>query len=99
MSNDKIDLASLFYLDENHWRFKALCRGEDTNLFFLPRGDPSRVARSICERCPVRAECLNEALTNKEFAGVWGGMDEKERRSLARKMGMGTIPRPPPDYP
>lgn len=35
--------------------------------------------------CPVRAECLAEALDNRIDFGVWGGMTERERRALLRR--------------
>jgi WhiB family redox-sensing transcriptional regulator len=35
--------------------------------------------------CPVRTECLADALDNKVEFGVWGGMTERERRSLLRR--------------
>ena len=35
--------------------------------------------------CPVRAECLAEALDNEIEWGVWGGLTERERRALLRK--------------
>ena len=35
--------------------------------------------------CPVRGECLAEALDNRIEWGVWGGMTERERRALLRK--------------
>ena len=34
--------------------------------------------------CPVRAECLAEALDNRIQWGVWGGMTERDRRHLLR---------------
>ncbi len=35
--------------------------------------------------CPVRFECLAEALDNRIEWGVWGGMTERERRLLLRQ--------------
>ena len=45
------------------------------------RTRPSRCARA----CPVRTECLAEALDNQIEWGVWGGMTERERRALLRR--------------
>jgi WhiB family redox-sensing transcriptional regulator len=39
----------------------------------------------VCLGCPVRMECLAEALDNKIEFGVWGGMTERERRALLRR--------------
>jgi WhiB family redox-sensing transcriptional regulator len=67
----------------------AACRGL-TYLFFPTTADgtkgsevESRIAlpRSICESCPVQAECLDYALRWREPHGVWGGKSSRERWS------------------
>jgi len=35
----------------------------------------------VCRTCPVRLECLDEALTH-DYSGVWGGTTEAERRAI-----------------
>lgn len=75
------------------WRFRAACRGEDSSLFFAPsyferreeKGGRERRAKAICCRCEVRDECLEYALRIRETHGVWGGMNEQERRVLLRE--------------
>ena len=42
-------------------------------------------AKLVCVACPVRTECLAEALDNRIEFGVWGGMTERERRALLRR--------------
>jgi WhiB family redox-sensing transcriptional regulator len=39
----------------------------------------------VCRSCPVRFECLADALDNRIEFGVWGGMTERERRALLRR--------------
>ena len=41
--------------------------------------------RSAPQR-PVRGDCLNYATEADEF-GIWGGLDQQERRNLKRKHG------------
>ncbi|OZM69903.1 hypothetical protein CFN78_28175 [Amycolatopsis antarctica] len=41
-------------------------------------------AKRVCQGCPVRTDCLPEALDNGYDHGVWGGLDERERRELRR---------------
>jgi len=41
-------------------------------------------AKAICQLCPVKAECLQEALDNKIDHGIWGGLSVKERRRLRK---------------
>nr|WP_269466367.1 WhiB family transcriptional regulator [Tessaracoccus flavus] len=50
----------------------------------FPEGKDQKRARSVCAGCPVRSECLAEALDNRIEWGVWGGMTERERRALLR---------------
>lgn len=42
-------------------------------------------AKSVCDVCPVRAQCLDHALINKERYGMWGGLTPIERRRIERK--------------
>jgi len=42
-------------------------------------------AKAVCMGCPVRTECLSDALDNRVEFGVWGGMTERERRALLRR--------------
>jgi WhiB family redox-sensing transcriptional regulator len=75
------------------WRFRAACRGEDSSLFFAPsyferreeKNDRERRAKTICARCEVVDACLEYALRTRESHGVWGGMNEQERRALLRE--------------
>lgn len=66
------------------WTLHAACRGKPTELWFPAQGDPLAVAvaRRICAGCPVRAECLADALGDAERHGVWGGTSARERRGL-----------------
>ena len=44
-----------------------------------------RKAKAICAQCPVRAECLDYALSRPEKYGTWGGLNEDERASERRR--------------
>ncbi|WP_406091459.1 WhiB family transcriptional regulator [Kitasatospora purpeofusca] len=73
----------------------AACKGADVSLFF-PEVDEDietaraaaewaeRRAKMICAGCPVKSLCLADALERKEPAGIFGGLNEQERRSLLR---------------
>lgn len=69
--------------DPDDWQLRAKCRGMNDALF--PEGKDQKRAKTICMGCPVRAECLAEALDNRIEWGVWGGMTERERRQLLRQ--------------
>src|SRR5215216_5286703 len=65
------------------WTLRAKCRGMEDALF--PEASDQKRARLVCSGCPVRFECLAEALDNRIEWGVWGGMTERERRLLLRQ--------------
>jgi WhiB family redox-sensing transcriptional regulator len=61
------------------------CQETDPDLWFRD-GDKQgyRIARIFCNRCPVRVQCLDYAVTNKEPAGMWGGKSPAERVKLRK---------------
>lgn len=68
------------------------CASADPRLFFADDGESTskrdwRVGRAqaICARCPLRAPCLDYALTEGIEHGTWGGMTEAGRVTLARR--------------
>ena len=66
------------------WATKALCNQARPDELFV-RGAAQNRAKQMCAGCPVRTECLAEALDNQIEWGVWGGMTERERRAVLRK--------------
>jgi len=74
--------CSIMWVED--WAPKAACRGEQPDALFV-RGAEQNKAKQLCRSCPVRTECLAEALDNQIEWGVWGGMTERERRALLRR--------------
>ncbi len=78
-------------IDDGIWTLDANCRGR-THLFFAPDESESRAerrrreaqAKSVCQECGVRVECLQEAFEADERFGIWGGLTERERRAARR---------------
>lgn len=69
------------------WDTKAACRGMDDELFFPEgRGHVAIEAFATCRRCPVRDQCLEEAIarTGADDIGIWGGTSEIDRRDIRR---------------
>ena len=66
------------------WTIAAGCRGMDPDELFV-QGAAQNRAKVVCATCPVRTECLADALDNRVEYGVWGGMTERERRALLRR--------------
>ena len=70
------------------WQVKAACRGPHAAVFFPPsqferkdeRVERELRAKLICSQCPVRHPCLDYALRIREPHGIWGGLNELERR-------------------
>ena len=75
---------------EDDWQLRAACRGPHAAVFFPPprfERKHERLAReadakAICMSCIVREDCLNYALSILEPHGIWGGLNENERRLL-----------------
>ena len=67
------------------WTDQAACRGTDTEIFFPANADEEAEALSICATCPVRAQCLEYAVRNKEIYGIWGGTTPEQRRRIRRE--------------
>jgi WhiB family transcriptional regulator, redox-sensing transcriptional regulator len=63
---------------------RAACRTTSTDEMFAP-GAAQTHAKRICQACPIRTECLADALDHRIEFGVWGGMTERERRALLRR--------------
>jgi WhiB family redox-sensing transcriptional regulator len=78
------------------WRRDSACRNTDPEIFYPLSTTDSDAAKAICAICPVRRECLTEALSIGEPFGIWGGLDERERRRLLRtNPDLVTNPLPP----
>ena len=68
------------------WQERALCAETDPEAFFPEKGGSTREAKKVCVSCDVRAECLDFALGNDERFGIWGGLSERERRRLKKRV-------------
>lgn len=49
------------------------CRSNDPELWFAETPDEVERAKRLCEDCPFRVRCLDEAVARREPWGVWGG--------------------------
>jgi WhiB family redox-sensing transcriptional regulator len=49
------------------------CHNADPDLFFDESAPGVALAKSLCGQCPMKAACLEGALSRKEPCGVWGG--------------------------
>lgn len=72
--------------EERPWAAFAACRNRDPDTFFPVTPDGEREAIRICGGCPVAIDCLEFALETRIRFGIWGGMTEKQRRNLNRRI-------------
>ncbi|WP_344309114.1 WhiB family transcriptional regulator [Fodinicola feengrottensis] len=89
MSGEEFEeaLLSETYPEEApEWQDRALCAQTDPEAFFPEKGGSTREAKRICTGCEVRTECLEYALAHDERFGIWGGLSERERRKLKRRV-------------
>ena len=77
--------ATVTTYDPNDWRKDAACRDLDTAVFFPEDDEGVAAAKAVCATCPVREACLDFALITRQDDGVWGGLDENERRRVRRR--------------
>lgn len=73
-------LKELFELSHRPWVKHAACHNTNVDLFMSQVPDDVERAKSVCEVCPVRMECLSEAVSKLD-TGTRGGMSERERAS------------------
>ena len=64
------------------WRDRAVCAGVDVDLFYPEGTESGWEALEFCGRCPVRSECLSDALVTGEVFGIRGGMLARDRAAL-----------------
>lgn len=69
------------------WRDAGSCRREAVaHLFFSDDQADQALARSVCQNCPVLAECRDYVLNcpQREY-GIWAGMSEDQRNRARRR--------------
>lgn len=75
--------------NRSQWMKDAACdrSGVQEDAWFTHGADPDTMATiRVCQRCPVRTECLEFALA-EDLHGVWGGTTRAHRRFLQEKRG------------
>lgn len=84
MSASALEAFRRYLLEDEPWRLRAKCRGEQgetaeetkarLNLFFPHRGQTQKPAKALCARCPVQKECDASAIRSGTTYGIWGGI-------------------------
>lgn len=86
-------------LADQAWQIRAACRGPQAIVFFPPthferkddKLEREQRAKAICASCGVKDDCLGYAMQIREQHGIWGGLNESERKLLlAERETVGT---------
>lgn len=62
------------------WQSLSACvreveNGQSPDLWYAPDdSEDARQAKDICSACPVRAECLAQAMETQQLFGIWGAV-------------------------
>ena len=71
------------------WMTEAACIGVDPEVFYQQakgrRPADWTDARKVCASCPVRAQCLADAIESRDRHAFLGGLTPEERRPLLPK--------------
>lgn len=54
------------------------------DVFFSEYDDEIAIAKSVCDKCPIKSACLKMAIELECEYGVFGGTTPEERRSMKR---------------
>lgn len=65
------------------WHSRALCYGDDPDLYDEVFVDPRALA--VCHKCPVQVQCLEWALITDERYGIYAGTHPDQRRKLIQR--------------
>lgn len=80
------ELHAVAYPEPQPWRALAKCRGVDLAVFFPAPSGPGGYdeARTICASCPVKADCLADALRFGMDDGFRAGLTPRQRANRRR---------------
>ena len=71
-------------MTETPWWWRTACDWNDMDKFFPHDGETFAEAKKLCDICPVKLECLTEALEEEHGScfGMRGGLTPTERQKL-----------------
>ena len=75
---------------------KPECTEMNPGYFFADENDEEEpfgrseqvIAKSACDRCPIKLECFANAINNREQYGVWGASVPEQRIAYWRKVDL-----------
>jgi hypothetical protein len=81
-------------MKRDHWREDAICVGQPLEVFFPATLSEDRwdLAKEICKKCSVKAQCLKLVIglpEDDDRWGVFGGLSPADRRVHRYKIKRG----------
>jgi WhiB family transcriptional regulator, redox-sensing transcriptional regulator len=83
------------------WMSDAACSDKSPDMFF-PVGKTANArsteaqAKKVCSTCIVKVDCLEYALYHSIDHGIWGGVNEDDRRFMRRERRRERLSQPYP---
>lgn len=80
------------HTNPNRWQTQANCLGKNHLMFPRKHKDIEYLteARKLCNTCPVKQPCLQEALQYPaaDMHGIWAGLTSRQLAAEQRKQGI-----------
>ena len=93
-------MTNEWHVQRHQWRDHAACIGKPTRWFYAAERwrELNELALAICAGCPVRLECLEDAIAfevgDRVTFGVRGGLLAGERVELVRRRAVEVVAEP-----
>lgn len=87
------DIVAFLVAVRPKWQRQAACIGYPPEWWWPEANEDVNKKRAleICRRCPVRSECLEHGLDNRDEVGIWGGLTERQRKALRKTIRQANI--------
>lgn len=72
-------------MSDEEWQERAACAGKDPEWWFSVVPEEQAEAKRICRGCPVRDDCIRTSFERQEEYGIWGAIEERDRRAAMRR--------------
>jgi WhiB family redox-sensing transcriptional regulator len=69
--------------------FNLPCHTAEPETFFSENPATIAMAKALCGSCPLKAQCLEGAISRQEPCGVWGGELFEDGKAIAAKRKAG----------
>lgn len=80
-----IGLNDVTYTSDDSKAFTLPCHTAEPELFFADSDAEIAAAKNLCSTCPMKAACLEGAMSRMEPCGVWGGELIEDGAVIERK--------------